>query len=215
MPDRFLQAEPLVAMIESERPTYAAAVPSVWIPVLELADRTTPDLSSLREVVIGGSACPPVADRGVRAAARRPRPARVGHDRDLAAGLGRAPAGLRAPTATRRGRTASPRAGCRPRSRAGSSATTARSLPSDGEAVGELEVRGPWVTGSYLGDDGARRRSTTAGCAPATSARSRADGYLTLTDRTKDVIKSGGEWISSVALENALMAAPGGRARPR
>src|SRR6478735_3055820 len=59
MPDRHLRADSLIDMITSERPTYAAAVPSIWIPVLELADRTTPDLSSLREVVIGGSACPP------------------------------------------------------------------------------------------------------------------------------------------------------------
>ena len=53
-----------------------------------------------------------------------------------------------------------------------------------------------------------RRSSTTAGCAPATSARISPDGFLTLTDRSKDVIKSGGEWISSVELENALMAHP-------
>ena len=58
------------------------------------------------------------------------------------------------------------------------------------------------------GDDEPGRSSTTAGCAPATSARSTPDGFLRLTDRAKDVIKSGGEWISSVELENHLMAHP-------
>ncbi len=80
-------------------------------------------------------------------------------------------------------------------------------LPWDGKAVGEIEVRGPWVTGSYYRTP-RRRSSTTAGCAPATSARSIPDGYIQITDRAKDVIKSGGEWISSVELENTLMAHP-------
>ena len=83
-------------------------------------------------------------------------------------------------------------------------------LPATAKSVGELEVRGPWVTAGYFGDDDpGRRSSATAGCAPATSARSRPDGYLTLTDRAKDVIKSGGEWISSVELENAPDGPPG------
>ena len=86
--------------------------------------------------------------------------------------------------------------------------TTASCCPQDGEAVGELEVRGPWITGVLPPRRRPGRSSTTAGCAPATSARITPDGFLTLTDRAKDVIKSGGEWISSVELENALMAHP-------
>ena len=80
--------------------------------------------------------------------------------------------------------------------------------PWDGKSVGELEVRGPWVTGELLPRPGPGRSSTRAGSAPATSGSSTPDGYLTLTDRAKDVIKSGGEWISSVELENHLMAHP-------
>jgi fatty-acyl-CoA synthase len=78
---------------------------------------------------------------------------------------------------------------------------------SDGTSVGELEVRGPWVTGSYHLDvdherfhDGWLRTGDVGTLTP--------DGYLTLTDRAKDVIKSGGEWISSVDLENTLMGHP-------
>ena len=81
-------------------------------------------------------------------------------------------------------------------------------LPWDGEAVGEIQVRGPWITGSYYRDPAIRRSSTTAGCAPATSPASRRNGYIQITDRAKDVIKSGGEWISSVELEGLLMAHP-------
>jgi fatty-acyl-CoA synthase len=80
-------------------------------------------------------------------------------------------------------------------------------MPNDGEAVGELEVRGPWVTGSYYKDDDPGKfhdgwlRTGDVGTLDEL-------GYITLTDRAKDVIKSGGEWISSVDLENALMGHP-------
>jgi fatty-acyl-CoA synthase len=80
-------------------------------------------------------------------------------------------------------------------------------MPRDGEAVGELEVRGAWVTGSYYQDDDPEKfrdgwlRTGDVGKLDEL-------GYITLTDRSKDVIKSGGEWISSVDLENALMAHP-------
>jgi fatty-acyl-CoA synthase len=80
-------------------------------------------------------------------------------------------------------------------------------VPHDGESVGELEVRGPWVTGSYHHDDdpakfrdGWLRTGDVGTITP--------EGFLNLTDREKDVIKSGGEWISSVELENHLMAHP-------
>jgi fatty-acyl-CoA synthase len=80
-------------------------------------------------------------------------------------------------------------------------------LPNDGQAVGELEVRGPWVTGSYYKDNDPGKfhdgwlRTGDVGTLDEL-------GYITLTDRAKDVIKSGGEWISSVELENALMGHP-------
>ena len=82
--------------------------------------------------------------------------------------------------------------------------------PWDGQSMGEIQVRGPWITATYLGDatpdpdkfspDGWLRTGDVGVISP--------EGFLTLTDRAKDVIKSGGEWISSVELENALMAHP-------
>ena len=108
------------------------------------------DLSSMRMVVGGGSACPRVADGALRGALRRAHHPGLGHDRDVAARLGRAarPRASRARTAvgvprSRQGRLRAPA------SSAGSSATTAPTLPRDGEAVGEIEVRGPWITAAY------------------------------------------------------------------
>ncbi len=83
-----------------------------------------------------------------------------------------------------------------------------RALPHDGKAVGELLVRGPWICGGYYEDE----EATAAAVEPdgwfhtGDIATIDPDGYLTLTDRSKDVIKSGGEWISSIELENAAMA---------
>ena len=85
--------------------------------------------------------------------------------------------------------------------------TTGEVLPSDGKAVGELETRGPWITASYYNDpapekfhDGWLRTGDVGSLDP--------EGFVRLTDRAKDVIKSGGEWISSMELENLLMAHP-------
>jgi len=81
-------------------------------------------------------------------------------------------------------------------------------LPWDGTAVGELEVRGPWVASIYFNEEGADRFTKDGWFKTGDVVKIDAEGYISITDRSKDVIKSGGEWISSVALENALMAHP-------
>src|SRR5690606_18658327 len=83
-------------------------------------------------------------------------------------------------------------------------------LPHDGQTVGEVEVRGPWITGAYYNSDDPEVDEKFHDGWLRTGDVGHIDdlGYLTLTDRAKDVIKSGGEWISSVELENALMAHP-------
>ena len=81
-------------------------------------------------------------------------------------------------------------------------------MPNDGESVGEFEVRGPWITGSYYGEPTPERFHDgwlRTGDIGSLDRR----GYMQISDRTKDVIKSGGEWISSVELENEVMAHPG------
>ncbi len=85
-------------------------------------------------------------------------------------------------------------------------------MPWDGQSAGELEVRGPWIAGAYYGGAGEEPLRPEDKFSPDGWLRTgdvgviTPDGYLTLTDRAKDVIKSGGEWISSVELENHLMA---------
>ena len=131
------------------------------------------DLSSVRMGTSGGAAIPRSLDGGVREAVRRAHHPGLGHDRDLAGRRHGAPAGRRR-ARHRRGDGLADEVGTahRRRRRCASSTTTGDVLPWDGEAVGEIEVRGPWITGSLLPRSRRPRSSTTAGCAPATSARS-------------------------------------------
>ncbi len=86
---------------------------------------------------------------------------------------------------------------------------TIEPLPWDGESSGELQVRGPWIARSYYNDDRAADSFTEDGWLKTGDvATIDGDGYIRLVDRTKDLIKSGGEWISSVEIENELMAHP-------
>jgi fatty-acyl-CoA synthase len=207
MPDRFLQGEPIAAMIAAERPTKAGAVPTIWNDLLNFIEAHPTDTSSVKEVIVGGSAAPPAL---IRAFADR-------HDIQIIHAWGmtemsplgsvsRAPAGATGDDAWAyrytQGRVP---AGVEARI----AGPTGEVMPSDGKAVGELEVRGPWVTAGYLGDDEPDPEKFRDGWLRTGDVGTLSvDGFLTLSDRAKDVIKSGGEWISSVELENALMAHP-------
>jgi fatty-acyl-CoA synthase len=214
MPDRFLQAEPLAAMIEAERATGGAAVPTIWTDLLRYLDEHPTDTSSLRTVIVGGSACPPSL---MMAYQER-------HDIQVIHAWGMtemSPLGSTAvaPVGTigdehwfyrqTQGRIASSL-------EARLVGPDGTEMPWDGQSVGELEVRGPWITGSYY-DNGTNTEAERAEAATKFDdgwlrtgdvGSLTANGYLQLSDRAKDVIKSGGEWISSVDLENALMAHP-------
>ncbi|OZE96591.1 long-chain fatty acid--CoA ligase [Rhodococcoides fascians] len=205
MPDRFLQPAPLAEMMSTLRPTAAAAVPTIWQALLVHLDEHPADLSSLRDVLVGGSACPPSLMRAfhekygihitqawgmtetspVGTSGRPDVGLSAEEEFDLRCTQGRFVAAVRARLVDDSG----------------------KELPWDGKQVGELEVRGPWITGSYYRndahdkfDDGWLRTGDVGTISPG--------GYLTLTDRSKDIIKSGGEWISSVELENHVMEHP-------
>ncbi len=207
MPDRFLQAAPLATMIGSERPTLAGAVPTIWTDLLAYLDANPTDVSSMTEVIVGGSACPPAL---MHAFSER-HGIEIIHawgmtEMSPLGSVSRPPAGLTGPDAWAYRYTQGRVPASVDARIVGPDGSV---MPADGKSVGELEVRGPWITQSYLGDaepdpekfhDGWLRTGDVGVLSP--------DGYLTLSDRAKDVIKSGGEWISSVDLENALMAHP-------
>lgn len=204
-PTRFLQPEPLVSMIERHRPTVAGAVPSIWTGVLNHGEGKDIDLSSFRLVICGGSAVP----KSLMQAFEREYGVTIlqlwGMTETSPLGsIASVPRGVEGEEAwTYRARTGRPVAGVELRI----VDDQGKPLPWDGESVGEIEARGPWVTGSYYGvdapekfHDGWLRTGDVGFIDPR--------GYVQITDRSKDVIKSGGEWISSVELENEIIAHP-------
>jgi fatty-acyl-CoA synthase len=205
LPGRFLQAEPLARMISELRPTMAGAVPTIWNDLLSYVDSHETDLSSLRLVTCGGSAVP----LGLMQRFERDHGVHIVQawgmtETSPVASISHVPKG--APESEEwhwRSKTGRVMAGVELRL-VDDSGTV---LPWDGQAVGEIQVRGPWITGAYHRDpdpdkfmDGWLRTGDVASCLP--------NGFTQITDRSKDVIKSGGEWISSVELEGTLMGHP-------
>jgi fatty-acyl-CoA synthase len=206
MPQMFLQGEPIVKMIRELRPTISLGVPTIWNDVLRAAE-VDPDVdfSSLRGLLGGGSAVPRVMIETFRdkyninmiqgwgmtetsplAAVSIPpagTPAELEIDYRVKAG--RVVAGVQMRITDDHGKV----------------------LERDGKTVGEFEVRGPWITASYFGVDDPDKfhdgwlKTGDIGTLDA-------EGFMVISDRTKDVIKSGGEWISSVELEVTMMAHP-------
>jgi fatty-acyl-CoA synthase len=202
-PGRYLQGEPLCRLISEERATVSAGVPAIWSEVLRYADAHPVNLSSLRMILSAGSAVPRSLIEGFRyrhgvrvvqawgmtetsplvTVAIPPRDCPEDREIDYHATAGRLLPGCEMRIVTDDGRTAS----------------------ADGVTVGEVEVRGPWITAAYYGDDSGEKFHDgwlRTGDVGTLDAR----GYLQIKDRTKDVIKSGGEWVSSLELENAIMA---------
>jgi fatty-acyl-CoA synthase len=205
MPQLYLQAAPLAAAIGECRPTVAAGVPTIWNDLLRYAETNPVDMSSVRIVVAGGAAVPRsmfgrferqfgielIQGWGMTetsplcALAIPPRGTAPEDELNWRAKTGRIVPGVEIRICAEDGAV----------------------LPRDGQAVGEFEVRGPWIAASYYRDPSTERfhdgwlRTGDVGTLDD-------KGFMQITDRTKDVIKSGGEWISSVELENEVMAHP-------
>jgi len=205
MPGRFLQADMLIKLMEQERPTFAAAVPTIWNDVLQQTEGREVDLSSLRLVICGGSAVPrALMERFEQRFGVRIIQAWGMTETSPVGSIAHPPRGAEGEAAWRyRATTGRPVAGIELRI----VDDQGKALPWDGKSVGEIEARGPWVTGSYYKDpDPAKFRDGWLRTGDVGSIDER--GFVQISDRTKDVIKSGGEWISSVELENNLMAHP-------
>ena len=208
MPDRFLAPEPLAAFVAAAKPNKAAGVPTVWAGLIQhAATHPAADLSSLAEAVVGGAACPPSLLDAYDAAGVRLVHAWGMTETSPLGTLARVPVGAD-PQDERRYRLTQGRFIAAVQSKL--VGPDGSELAWDDESVGELLVRGPWITGAYYGEDEPDPAKFAAGwLRTGDVGRISADGFLTLTDRSKDVIKSGGEWISSVELESQLMAHPG------
>jgi fatty-acyl-CoA synthase len=208
MPDRFLQPEPLAAIIAAEKPTMAGAVPTIWQGLLSQLDQKPQDLAPLERAIVGGSAVPPSLMTAFDKLGVTIIHAWGMTETSPLGSVSRAPGGLSDEDAWEY-RVLQGRFPASVRARIMDD--DGNELPWDNEAVGELEVAGPWVAASYYrvasGDEGSEKfrdgwlRTGDVGAITP-------DGFLRLTDRSKDIIKSGGEWISSVDLENAVMAHP-------
>jgi fatty-acyl-CoA synthase len=210
-PGPFLDAESILDLLVRERVTITAGVPTVWMALLQALDANPGkyDLSRLRAIVVGGSAASPAMIRGFQE--------RHGLSMLHAWGMTemtplgtvcRVPSDLSAADADEqlryRARQGTPQALVEIRAR-----TDDGFAPWDGRTMGELEVRGAWVAASYYNAGGPDDRFTSdgwfkTGDIVTISPR----GCIELTDRAKDLVKSGGEWISTVALETALMGHP-------
>ncbi len=210
MPGPHLQPAPLADMIESERVTIAAGVPTIWNGLYHELRQNPRDISSITQLVVGGSAMP----RGLIEAYERDFGVNVVHAWGMTE---MSPIGSvsklqsqhqnfdereRWDTKAKQGYFV-PGVDARIVDEAG------KELPWDGKTMGELQVRGYWVAGQYYKLEHDREHFTDDGWFRTGDVVTiDADGFMTITDRTKDLVKSGGEWISSVDLENMLISHP-------
>jgi fatty-acyl-CoA synthase len=207
LPDRFLGAEPLAKLIASERPTLMGCVPTIFSDLLRYADdHPEVDLSSLNNAACGGSAVPRQLMKdfeerhGVRIfqawgmtetspVASYSRPPEGEHDD--AYWDDRAKQGRPLPWVELRLLD-----------------DDGAEVPWDGESTGEIQVRGPWIASRYFRDESGDEKFDSGWLRTGDIAAVDGKGFVQITDRAKDVIKSGGEWISSVELENEVMSHP-------
>jgi acyl-CoA synthetase (AMP-forming)/AMP-acid ligase II len=211
-PGPFLDGRNLHELFETEGVTVSAGVPTVWQGLLAHVEANDLRFSTMRRTIIGGSACPPSMIRAFQerhavevlhawgmtelsplgtACTLKPRQLALPADERLAVQgkQGRVVFGVDMKIVGNDG----------------------RELPHDGQASGELMVRGPWVVSSYFKDEGGDPLVYTDGegwFPTGDVATIDADGFMQITDRAKDVIKSGGEWIGSIDLENIALAHP-------
>jgi fatty-acyl-CoA synthase len=202
--------EALYALMDSEDVSLALGVPTVWLALLQYTDKAGKRLDKLRRSIVGGAAVPRAMiqafrdNHGVelRQGWGMTEMSPVGCVNSLKAGLDSLSDDEKLDLAVKAGRGVY---GCEMRI----VDDEGNELPWDGEAYGALQVRGPWICSDYFKLAGSADSHTDDGWFDTGDvATIDAEGYMTITDRTKDVIKSGGEWISSIELENAAMNHP-------
>jgi 3-(methylthio)propionyl---CoA ligase len=208
LPGPWLDGKSLYELFESEGVTLSAGVPTVWQGLLAHVESTRSRFTTMRRTIIGGSACPPAMMRAFQGrydvqvlhawgmteispvgtvCTLKPKHQALDDEARMAiqAKQGRVVFGVDIKIVDEDG----------------------RELPRDGKTSGELMVRGPWIISSYFKGEGGD--PLVDGWFPTGDVSTiDSDGYMQITDRSKDVIKSGGEWIGSIDLENIAMAHP-------
>jgi fatty-acyl-CoA synthase len=210
LPGPRLDAASVLDLLDVEQVTMTAGVPTVWMAVLAALDAEPKrwDLRALRRMIVGGSAVPASMIEGfdrhgltILQAWGMTETSPLGTTSHLPAELDERPSGEQVGYRARQG-VPVPLVELRARDDEGNE------IAWDDTAMGELEVRGPWVASAYHGGDGAEKFTADGWFQTGDIVAIDPRGSIRICDRSKDLIKSGGEWISSVDLENALMAHP-------
>jgi len=209
MPGPHLTPRDLAELIQAEKVTLTAGVPTLWLGLLALLDKERYDLSSLRGMIVGGAAAP----QSMIEAYEKKHGLTVMHAWGMTemTPLGTVsrlksyqldlPEAERFAIRAKQG-TSVPGVEIRAVDEAG------KEVAWDGMAFGELQVRGPWIVSGYYNDDRSAEAFMDGWFRTGDVVTIDAEGFVQIVDRTKDLVKSGGEWISSQDLENAIMAHP-------
>ncbi|MEQ6356781.1 long-chain fatty acid--CoA ligase [Lysinibacillus sp. M3] len=208
LPGPMFTPQLLLDLFERYKVTLTAGVPTIWLGLLQEQRKNPRDLSSIRLIVCGGSASPNGLVRGFEEELKIPYMTGYGmtetsplvsistyltHMQDYSLDEKmdvRTTQGITVPLIETR------------------VVNEKGEVPWDGKTMGELTIRGPWIAAEYYNDERTNEAFKDGWLYTGDIAVVTVDGYIKITDRTKDLIKSGGEWISSVDLENALMSHP-------
>ncbi|MDT9755873.1 long-chain fatty acid--CoA ligase [Heyndrickxia coagulans] len=206
LPGPSFTPEILAQLIEKEKVTMTAGVPTIWIGMLKVLQEKPYDISSLRLIVSGGAASPKGLIRAYEETYKVPFMTGYGMTETTpVVSLATLKSSMDHFTVDEivdvRGKTGLPVPGVEVKV-----VNENGEVPWDGKTMGELTVRGPWIADEYYCDERTQEAFRDGWLYTGDIAVVDQDGYLKITDRTKDLIKSGGEWISSVELENALMS---------